>query len=94
MRLEQVNVTMPLDGINQIVCDCPSHELGMAVKAWLGPILSNLKGFPMKTWMKVVLGVFVGMSALLGLVFWLTGGIAKTADDFFAAVQNDDMDAA
>lgn len=48
----------------------------------------------MKTWMKVVLGVFVGMSALLGLVFWLTGGIAKTADDFFAAVQNDDMNAA
>ncbi len=48
----------------------------------------------MKKWMKVVLGVFVGMSALLGLVFWLTGGIAKTADDFFAAVQIDDMDAA
>lgn len=48
----------------------------------------------MKTWMKVVLGIFTGIAALVGLIFWLTGDITKAGDDFFAAVQNDDMDAA
>ncbi|QTD55051.1 hypothetical protein [Parasphingorhabdus cellanae] len=48
----------------------------------------------MKTWMKVVLGVFAGIAALVSLIFWLTGDITKTGDDFFAAVQNDDMDTA
>lgn len=40
----------------------------------------------MKTWMKVVLGIFAGIALIIGLVFWLTGDVAKTGDDFFAAV--------
>ena len=40
----------------------------------------------MKTWMKVVLGIVAGFAALLALIFWLTGDITKTGDDFFAAV--------
>lgn len=48
----------------------------------------------MKTWMKVVLGIFAGVAVLVGLIFWLTGDIAKAGDDFFAAAQNDNMDAA
>lgn len=44
--------------------------------------------------MKVVLGIFAGFSVLLGLIFWLTGDISKAGDDFFAAVQKDDIDAA
>lgn len=48
----------------------------------------------MKTWMKVTLGIFGGFAVLIGLIFWLTGDVTKTGDDFFAAVQNDDMDAA
>lgn len=48
----------------------------------------------MKTWMKVVLGIVAAIAALVGLVFWLTGDITKAGDDFFAAVQNDDMDSA
>ena len=48
----------------------------------------------MKTWMKVVLGIVVGIAALVALIFWLTGDVTKAGDDFFAAVQNDDIDAA
>ncbi|MEM8917740.1 MAG: hypothetical protein AAGE37_02680 [Pseudomonadota bacterium] len=48
----------------------------------------------MKTWMKVVLGGVAGISVLVGMIFWLTGGVTKAGDDFFAAVQNDDIDAA
>lgn len=48
----------------------------------------------MKTWMKVVLGIFAGIAVLLGLVFWLTGDIAKAGDGFFDAAANDDMDSA
>ncbi|MGB5484539.1 DUF4864 domain-containing protein [Parasphingorhabdus sp.] len=48
----------------------------------------------MKTWMKVVLGIIAALVLLVGLVFWLTGDAAKAGDDFFAAVQNDDIDAA
>ncbi|GAB5488031.1 MAG: hypothetical protein Pars2KO_16010 [Parasphingorhabdus sp.] len=48
----------------------------------------------MKTWMKVVLGIFAGIAVLLGLVFWLTGDITKAGDDFFAAAANEDIDAA
>lgn len=48
----------------------------------------------MKTWKKVVLGIVVGLAVLVGSIFWLTGDITKTGDDFFAAVQNDDIDAA
>jgi len=44
--------------------------------------------------MKVVLGIFAGLAVLVGFIFWLTGDIVKAGDDFFAAVQNDDMDAA
>lgn len=48
----------------------------------------------MKTWMKVVLGIIAAILALVGLIFWLTGDVTKAGDDFFAAVQNDDIDAA
>ncbi|GAA0467602.1 hypothetical protein GCM10009096_05520 [Parasphingorhabdus litoris] len=48
----------------------------------------------MKTWMKVVLGIVAGISVLLGVIFWLTSDVTKAGDDFFAAVQNDDIDAA
>lgn len=48
----------------------------------------------MKTWMKVVLGIFAGIAVVVGVVFWITAGVAKAGDDFFAAVQNDDIDAA
>ncbi len=48
----------------------------------------------MKTWMKVVLGIVAAIGLLLALIFWLTSDITKTGDDFFAAVQNDDIDAA
>lgn len=48
----------------------------------------------MKTWMKVVLGIFAALAILVGFIFWLTGDITKTADDFFAAAQNDDVDGA
>lgn len=48
----------------------------------------------MKTWMKVVLGIFAGIAALLTLIFWLTGDVTKAGDDFFTAVQNEDIDAA
>jgi len=48
----------------------------------------------MKTWMKVVLGIIAAIVALLGLIFWLTGDVTKAGDDFFAAVQKNDMDAA
>lgn len=48
----------------------------------------------MKTWMKVVLGIIAGVSVLVGVIFWLTGDVTKAGDEFFAAVQNDDMDAA
>jgi len=48
----------------------------------------------MKTWMKVVLGIIAGIGLLVGLIFWLTGDVTKAGDDFFAAVQNDDIDAA
>jgi hypothetical protein len=48
----------------------------------------------MKTWMKVALGIFAGIAALVGFIFWLTGDVTKAGDDFFAAAQNDDMDAA
>lgn len=41
----------------------------------------------MKTWMKVLLGIAAGIAVLLGFVFWLTGDLAKTGDDFFAAVE-------
>ena len=44
--------------------------------------------------MKVVLGIAGGFAALIGLIFWLTGDVTKAGDDFFAAVQNDDIDAA
>ncbi len=46
----------------------------------------------MKTWMKVVLGIFAGVALLIGLIFWLTGDISKAGDDFFVAAANDDMD--
>jgi len=92
-------------GINQIVRDCPSHELGMVHYALIVhfPVGRQMlgsghaffeRGFLMKTWMKVVLGIVAGFAALLALIFWLTGDITKTGDDFFAAVQNDDMDTA
>ncbi|VAV87081.1 hypothetical protein MNBD_ALPHA04-1597 [hydrothermal vent metagenome] len=48
----------------------------------------------MKTWMKVVLGIFAGIALLLALIFWLTGDVTKAGDDFFGAVQNDDIDSA
>ncbi len=48
----------------------------------------------MKTWMKVVLGIVAGISVLIGVIFWLTGDVTKAGDDFFAAVQNDDIDTA
>ena len=48
----------------------------------------------MKTWMKVVLGIAGGIAVLVGVIFWLTADVTKAGDDFFAAVQNDDMDAA
>ncbi len=48
----------------------------------------------MKTWMKVALGIFAGIAVLVGFIFWLTGDVTKAGDDFFAAAQNDDMDAA
>lgn len=48
----------------------------------------------MKTWMKVVLGIIAGIVVLVGFVFWLTGDITKTGDEFFAAIQNDDIDGA
>lgn len=48
----------------------------------------------MKTWMKVVLGIFAGIAVLIGFIFWLTGDVTKAGDDFFVAVQNDDIDAA
>jgi len=48
----------------------------------------------MKTWMKVVLGIIAGIAVLVGSIFWLTGDITKTGDDFFVAVQNDDIDSA
>ena len=48
----------------------------------------------MKTWMKIVLGIFAALAILVGFIFWLTGDVTKTGDDFFAAVQNEDVDAA
>ncbi|MEH6789134.1 DUF4864 domain-containing protein [Parasphingorhabdus sp.] len=48
----------------------------------------------MKTWMKVVLGIIAAILALVSLIFWLTGDVTKAGDDFFEAVQNDDIDAA
>jgi len=48
----------------------------------------------MKTWMKVVLGIFAGIAVLIGFIFWLTGDVTKAGDDFFAAVQDEDIDAA
>lgn len=48
----------------------------------------------MKTWMKVVLGIVAGISVLVGLIFWVTADVTETGDDFFAAVQNDDIDTA
>jgi hypothetical protein len=54
----------------------------------------KLEGIIMKTWMKVVLGIAAGISVLVGGIFWLTGDVTKAGDDFFAAVQIDDMDAA
>lgn len=48
----------------------------------------------MKTWMKVALAIVAAIAALLGVIFWLTGDITKTGDDFFDAVQNDDIDSA
>tara|TARA_R110002124_G_scaffold259913_1_gene425777 strand:- start:29 stop:817 length:789 start_codon:yes stop_codon:yes gene_type:complete len=48
----------------------------------------------MKTWMKVVLGIIAAIILILGLVFWLTGDMTKTGDDFFDAVQNDDINSA
>lgn len=48
----------------------------------------------MKTWMKVVLGIFAGIAVLLGLIFWLTGDISKAGSDFFAAAANDDVEGA
>jgi hypothetical protein len=54
----------------------------------------KLEGIIMKTWMKVVLGIVAGISVLVGGIFWLTGDVTKAGDEFFAAVQNDDIDAA
>lgn len=54
----------------------------------------HFEGVIMKTWMKVVLGIVAGISVLVGVIFWLTGDVTKAGDEFFAAVQNDDMDAA
>ncbi|MEP3226370.1 MAG: hypothetical protein ABJO01_10370 [Parasphingorhabdus sp.] len=48
----------------------------------------------MKKWMKIVLGIAAGIFVLVGLIFWLTGDVTKAGDDFFIAVQNEDMDAA
>jgi len=48
----------------------------------------------MKTWMKVVLGIVAVIVALVSMIFWLTGDVTKAGDDFFAAVQKNDMDAA
>ncbi len=48
----------------------------------------------MKTWMKIVLAIFAGLAVLVGFIFWLTGDMTKAGDDFFAAVQNEDIDAA
>tara|TARA_R110002033_G_scaffold9777_5_gene32032 strand:+ start:288 stop:1079 length:792 start_codon:yes stop_codon:yes gene_type:complete len=48
----------------------------------------------MKTWMKVVLGIFAAIALLVGFIFWLTSDVTKTGDDFFDAVQNEDIDAA
>jgi hypothetical protein len=47
-----------------------------------------------KTWQKVLIGVTVAVVALVSIVFWATGGITKTADDFFAAARSGDLDAA
>lgn len=54
----------------------------------------KMKGLPMKTWMKVVLGIFAGIAALLGLIFWLTGDITKAGDDFFVAIADGDTEQA
>ncbi|SIO09020.1 hypothetical protein SAMN02745824_2910 [Parasphingorhabdus marina DSM 22363] len=48
----------------------------------------------MKTWMKVVLGGVAFLGLLFGLVFWITGGAADASDEFFAKVQNGEMDQA
>ncbi|MEM1131568.1 MAG: hypothetical protein AAGH53_01375 [Pseudomonadota bacterium] len=41
----------------------------------------------MKTWMKVVLGIVAAIAAIISLVFWLTGDVAKAGDDFFVALE-------
>lgn len=48
----------------------------------------------MKTWMKVVLGIVAGVTALLGLIFWLTGDIVEAGDNFFAEVRVENIDGA
>ncbi|QKG71569.1 hypothetical protein [Erythrobacter mangrovi] len=48
----------------------------------------------MKTWQKVLIGAVVAAIAIVALIFWATGGIARTADDFFSAAKAGDMDSA
>lgn len=48
----------------------------------------------MKTWMKVVLGIFGGVAVLLGFIFWLTGDVVEAGDNFFVEVQAENIDRA
>lgn len=48
----------------------------------------------MKTVMKVLLGLVLLVSGCVGVVFWATSELPKTADAFFTAVAREDYDAA
>ena len=48
----------------------------------------------MRTWMKVVLGIFVVLAAVIAIVFYATSGLTDIAEDFFQAIRAGDMERA
>ena len=48
----------------------------------------------MKKLLKIVIGLVVVFVLAIGIVFWLTSGMAETADAFFKAVKKQDLTAA
>ena len=45
----------------------------------------------MKKLLKIVIGLVVVFVLAIGIVFWLTSGMAETADAFFKAVKKQDL---
>lgn len=65
----------------------------MFIGAWVICVedLNQLAKKPMKTLLKVVVGLAVMFIVAIGIVYWLTAGMADTANAFFQAIKKQDL---